>query len=102
MPRQFLVQPDTELTAIFTPNSEEPIVCGRARAYERWSHPSSECARPAAAPERDGRGEVEAGQRLDDTQPGHLECRFDAAGLTDGEFRGGWPNSDRSISGISA
>ncbi len=22
----------------------------------RWSHPSSECARPAAAPERDGRG----------------------------------------------
>jgi hypothetical protein len=37
------------------PNSEEPIVCGRARAYERWSHPSSECARPAAAPERDGR-----------------------------------------------
>jgi hypothetical protein len=38
------------------PNSEEPIVCGRARAYKRWSHPSSECARPAAAPERDGRG----------------------------------------------
>ncbi len=34
----------------------KPIVCGRARAYERWSHPSSECARPAAAPERDGRG----------------------------------------------
>src|SRR3954466_13741043 len=34
----------------------EPIVCGRARAYKRWSHPSSECARPAAAPERDGRG----------------------------------------------
>jgi hypothetical protein len=60
MPRQFLVQPDTELTAIFTPNSEEPIVCGRARAYERWSHPSSECARPAAAPERDGRGSSSA------------------------------------------
>ena len=28
------------------------------------------------------------GQRLDDTQPGHLECRLDAAGLTDGEFFG--------------
>jgi hypothetical protein len=41
---------------IQAPNSEEPIVCGRARAYKRWSHPSSECARPAAAPERDGRG----------------------------------------------
>jgi hypothetical protein len=43
--------------AALAPNSEEPIVCGRARAYKRWSHPSSECARPAAAaPERDGRG----------------------------------------------
>ena len=42
--------------AALAPNSEEPIVCGRARAYKRWSHPSSECARPAAALERDGRG----------------------------------------------
>ena len=40
------------------------------------------------AVERGLEGEVEARQRLDDTQPGHLQCRLDAAGLTDGEFLG--------------
>jgi hypothetical protein len=38
--------------------------------------------------ERGLEGEVEAGQRLDDTQPSHLERGLDAAGLTDGEFLG--------------
>jgi hypothetical protein len=40
------------------------------------------------AVERGLEGEVEAGQRLDDTQPGHLQCCLDAAGLADGEFFG--------------
>jgi len=40
------------------------------------------------AVERGLEGEVKAGQRLDDTQPGHLQCCLDAAGLADGEFLG--------------
>jgi len=52
----------------------DEVECGKgddAIAVERWL-------------ER----EVEAGQRLDRGQPGHLQCRLDAPALTDGQLFG--------------
>ena len=54
----------TRLVAI---NEVELSECQDAVAVERWLE-----------------GKVEAGQCLDDAQPGHLQCRLDAAGLTEG------------------